>query len=449
MSALDKAYGASPRAVQHLAVSARGLQIRRSRLGPAFRRALADYERSNRSAEATARVQQEGLRSLLDRLADSAPAFADRGARIEHLDELPVCTKADLLRDPAGYRLAFDGAVADVSTGGSTGSPLRFPTSWEAISRQWAVWWRYRRWHGIGLDTWSAHFGGTTVCPLDERSVFWRYNVPGRQVQFSARHLTPDTVARYVAEIDRRRLPWIHGLPSTIGQLATSMAAAGLRFQQPPRWVTFGSENVPESLPALIEATWGVRPTQHYGLAEAVANFSECPDGRLHVDEDFSVVEFLPYDDPSATGGDPGLRRVVGTAITNPVQAFVRYDTTDLVSGIEAGCSCGRPGRTVAAIDGRTASYAALASGARIGPVSHLFRDLPGVVQGQVFVPEAGGLLVHLVVGEGYGPSVEAELRARVLARSPEPVAVEVQVRPALQRGPNGKVPVVVQGDPS
>ena len=87
-------------------------------------------------------------------------------------------------------------------------------------------------------------------------------------------------------------------------------------------------------------------PGPALGLAEAVANISECERGRLHVDEDFAAVEFVP----EQTGR---RHRIVGCNFTNLATPLLRYDTGDLAVLDDDGCDCGRPGRVVASVDGR------------------------------------------------------------------------------------------------
>jgi len=47
----------------------------------------------------------------------------------------------------------------------------------------------------------------------------------------------------------------------------------------PIRWITVGAENLLPQQADLIEQAFGARPRQHYGMAEAIANSSECERG--------------------------------------------------------------------------------------------------------------------------------------------------------------------------
>ena len=91
------------------------------------------------------------------------------------------------------------------------------------------------------------------------------------------------------------------------------------------------------------------------------------PDGRLHVDEDFAFVEFVPVDRRRGC-------RVVGTGVTNRAFPLVRYDVGDIARVSGRTCGCGRPGRIIDAIDGRREDYVVLPSGAMVGRLDHIFK---------------------------------------------------------------------------
>ena len=129
--------------------------------------------------------------------------------------------------------------------------------------------------------------------------------------------------------------------------------------------MTVGAENLLAQQAALIRQAFGVKPRQHYGMSEAVANFSECEQGRLHVDEDFAAVEFLP----NPAGG----YKIIGTNLSNLATPLIRYEVGDVASLADAPCDCGRPGRVVAAVDGRKEDYVVLKNGSRLGRMDHIF----------------------------------------------------------------------------
>ena len=150
---------------------------------------------------------------------------------------------------------------------------------------------------------------------------FWRMNLPGRQVVFSGYHMSAKNLPSYCAELRRRQPPWLHGYPSLLTLLAAHLHETGFDLGYQVRWVTIGAESLLPHQAAMIERAFGVKPIQHYGLAEGVANVSECELGSLHVDEDFAAVEFLPLEQTA-------LYRIVGTDFSNPAMPLIRYDST-------------------------------------------------------------------------------------------------------------------------
>ena len=452
MPVLRTLYERSPVALQNAAVSWMAALTVRRRFGADFRRRLAAAEdRATWDAHRFATFRDQRLRAHLAACAADMPAVAARFAAaglapdaiggLEDLAALPILSKLEMRQDIAGFRARSlpSRAVSSRQTSGSTGAALHFGITEAALREQWAIWWRYWGWHGITWDTWCGYFVGHPVVPASQRRApYWRLSGPRRQIIFSSYHLSGETLPAYVAELRRRRPPWLHGYPSTLALLAGLMRDAGLDLGYRPRWITTGAENLLESQRDLVAEILGTRPRQHYGLAEGVANFSECEHGRLHVDEDFAAVEF-----PENPHG-PG-RRVVGTAFNNPAYGFVRYDTGDLVGAVEPGpCPCGRPGRLVTGIDGRLEDQVVLADGSRVGRLSYMFRELDCLREAQIRQYRPGELEVWLVKADHYRPQDDQRLERALRERLGDRVRITLVPTDRLPRSANGKLRLVV-----
>lgn len=451
----ERFYHLLPVPLQHVACSLEGWRIRRQRFDATFWGLLSDYEaRARWQSEGLARFRDRRLVAFISHCAQTVPYYRElfRRFRIDwrairtvaDLAALPVLTK-DVVRDHLReFRsdAVPPGELVQAHTSGTTGGGLRFLTTRLATREQWAVWWRYRRWHGIPFDTWCGYFGGRSVVPVRSTDPpFWRYNVSMRQILFSGYHMSPANLEAYVAELRRRQPPWLHGYPSLLALLASYLLDRGVDLGYQVRWVTVGAENLLRHQRDAIERAFGVRPKQHYGLAEAVANFSECEAGLLHVDEDFAAVEFLADE-------STGAYRIVGTNVTNPAMPFVRYDTGDLATIADSSCACGRPGRVVRAVDGREEDYVLLPNGARVGRLDHVFKDLVRVREAQIVQRADGALCVRVVPRPGYSAADEAQLLAELRKRVGEQIAVAIQIVEVLERGPSGKLRFVISEVP-
>lgn len=356
------------------------------------------------------------------------------------LAKLPVLTKAEVQVNYEALRseAVSTGRHYSIRTSGTTGGGLWMMTTRRAIQEQWAIWWRYRRWHGLDFGVWCAYFGGRDIVPYRQtRPPFWRYNLPGKQIIFSQYHMNAANMPYYVEELRLRKPPWLHGYPSLLAVLAGFMLDKDLDLGYPIRWVTVGAENLTSHQAMLIERAFHTKPRQHYGMEEAVANFSECEYGNLHVDEDFSGVEFLPCEDGAG-------HRVVGTNFTNYAFPLIRYEVQDVVSLEGGACPCSRPGRVVCRVDGRLEDHIILHNGARFGRMDWVFKDALNVREAQVYQPKDGSIIIYVVRSNGF--SLDDELKLKALLR--EYIGTENKVRfeyvERIQRTKSGKLRFVI-----
>ncbi len=444
-------YQKLPVAAQNLACSLEGWRIRRTRYGPGFAEALRlAEERDTWPAEKLVAFRDARLCAFVRHCADTVPyyqrLFRELGVRpedirsLEDLQALPVLTKQQVQEDAQGFHSEAVPASERITahTSGTTGAGLRLATTLQAQQEQWAIWWRHWRRHGLTSGTWCGFFGGRPVVPLSQtRPPFWRCNRAGKQILFSGYHMSPTTMAAYVAELRRLRPPWLHGYPSLLALLANYVLESGQTLDYRPGWVTTGSENLLPHQADAMEQAFGVRPKQHYGLAEAVANFSECAHGMLHVDEDFAAVEFVPLP-------QEGTYRIVGTNLCNPAMPLVRYDTGDVVSLSGEECPCGRPGRVLQQVDGRQEDYIILHDGTRIGRVAFVFKEFTGIREAQLYQKVPGAFTIRIVRGPSYRDSDETRLLKKIRERVGEHTDVTVEYVSELERSRTGKLRFVV-----
>jgi phenylacetate-CoA ligase len=329
------------------------------------------------------------------------------------------------------------------NTSGTTGAGLVFPITLEAEQEQWAVWWRYRFRFVLGRNTWYAHFYGKSVVPFERsKPPFWRINSPGRQILFSAYHISEHNIPYYIEELNRRQPPWIQGYPSILALLASFMLDSGLELDYKPRIITIGAENLLTQQKLIIQKAFGTVCRQHYGLAECVANISECPEGNLHVDEDFAHVEFLPI--------EGNLYRIIGTNYTNYAFPLIRYDTGDLaeLEDPDKRCPCGRSGRLVRSIDGRKEDYVLTPDGRRIGRLDHIFKNMVNIRECQIFQQNVERVIFRLVRSKDYTEKDEKVLLHEAQIRLGNQIKIDIDYVEAIERTKLGKLRFVISNIP-
>lgn len=442
-------YRRLPVAFQDAAVSVQGARVLHHRHGRRFEAVARSYfERDSwpeervleyRDARRAIALEQASrtpyYRELFDRLGGRWEDFLPEEAWVR----LPIITKDELLKDIDRFRprpaLRSDHVAR---SSGTTGASLSLPKSANVNAEQWAVWWRYRGWHGISRRDLCGVFTPTEI-PIHSGANTrpWRRNIPGREIRFSIFHINERMMPQYIEALERFKPVWIHGNPSALALLATLFIEQGCMLSYELKHVTVGAENLQTWQGDCIRDAFGVSPVQHYGLTEAVANLSECECGNLHVDEDFAFVEFV--DDPYST-----RKEIVGTCFCNGAVSLVRYATNDLATPLSDGCPCGRWGRVVESLDGRLTEYVTLPGGQRVARLDEAFHYREGLAGAQIRQVADGSLIVLYVPTERWGPHSLVSLEDGLRMRVGHEVPINFEQVAEIPRTARGKTRVVV-----
>ena len=256
---------------------------------------------------------------------------------------------------------------------------------------------------------------------------------------FSAYHLNEKNAPYYLKCLRESKVSWLHGYPSVLSLLASYVVDFSLEPVRSVRMVTTGAESLSGSQRSQIERAFGARITEHYGQAETVANISECENGSLHEDEDFSLVDFEEMNKA------PGRYRIIGTNWVNHAFPLFRYDTGDLATmGSGVSCSCGQNGRIVSQIDGRMEDYLVLPNGAKIGRLDHIFKDCVNIREAQIHQARDGCITFHIVRGKEYKEADERLLENEVRKRLGADVSFNIKYPDEIAKTASGKLRLVV-----
>ena len=163
--------------------------------------------------------------------------------------------------------------------------------------------------------------------------------------------------ARQVQLMQQFRTTVIHLIPSFAMYLLNTFAKMGLDPRDLPlRIALVGAEPHSEDMRRRIEAAYGLKAYNSYGLSEmngpGVA--FECPEQNgMHVWEDAFLLEVVHPETLKPVG--PGeVGELVFTNLTRQGMPLLRYRTRDLASYDDTPCPCGRTSRRLSRIQGRT-----------------------------------------------------------------------------------------------
>lgn len=444
----EQLYLRSPRHIQTVLANAAAAKAWKGRYGPNFNALLQEYEGRDQWSRAELDAFADAQRALQLARAARTPyyqqIFQDMGAHwtelipVESFAQIPI-TQKQQYRDQADAFRPRPRQASDqlTRTSGTTGVPTEVLKTALAVEEQWAVWWRYRRWHGIGLETPCALFAGRRIMSDQQGAPFWRQNYVGRETRFSTYHISRQSAPEYVAALNAGKFTWVHGFSSAIANLARFIVEDDLQVSAPIVAVTLGGENLLPWQHDVIADAFGPRPVHHYGLTEQAANASVCPQGSLHVDEDFSFVE-LVGDDPD------GRRRIVGTPYTNAATTLLRYDTGDVTRSQDGDCSCGRASFRLNGIDGRGDETLELPDGRQVGPRRAFRADL-GLAEVQIVQHPDLSLTIRFVPGPRWMPGHDRRLEAAVREFVGPDLPIRCESVASIPKTAGGKLRLVVR----
>ncbi len=393
--------------------------------GATFRGVRAMLARSERESVPAMHARQDArLRELVAWAHARVPfyrqAMAGRGVRPEHvrgaadLPLLPLIDK-ETLREHGGELLAEgvpEGARERVSTGGTSGAPLRFWIDRGRSATEWAfMTWQWGR-VGYRPGARRAVLRGVLVGGDDPDDVAaWRPLLD--ELALSTFKLSARTLDRYLAAIARRKPAFFHAYPSSAEHFARLLAAVPAARRPRFHALLLGSENVYPAQRAFLEEAYGCPVFAWYGHSEKCLLGGGCEHSSdYHLFPEYGVLEVVDDDDRPVAPGERGT--IVGTGFMNRVMPFLRYRTDDRATLVAEPCACGRPYPRVRDIEGRWHGERLFGDGGRVFPMTALNthgRAFDRVLRFRIRQERAGEAVVFVVPGAGYGPADETAIR--------------------------------------
>ncbi len=452
----ESIYYRSPVWLQNIAVSARGLALRRERFGPEASVQAERLRESERwAADRLEAFVDREIRRVVTHAFSHVPFYtrlaADRGWTAadfrgrEDLHQLPILGK-DIVRANAAALVADSRALAGplltLSTSGTSGTPLRIAVDRASRRRHYAFWERLRGWFGVAPGMRRATFFGRIICdPGQTRPPFWRYDRVGRNYLFSSYHLSPANLPAYYEALCRLRPDEIIGYPSSLFALANHVNAHGLREIR-PRAVFTTAETLLAHQRAAIERAFGAPVVDQYGCTEMSLFVSQCEAGQYHIHPEHGLVEVIGPDGRPVAAGEPG--EAVCTGFVNMAMPILRYRLGDQLTVTGAGCGCGRAFPVVTQILGRLDDTLVTPDGRPLGRLDPVFKPLSGIRETQIVQDAPDHLLLNLAVDAAFSEADRESLLYELRKRTGHAMRIDLVFVPEIPKEGNGKFRSVI-----
>lgn len=341
------------------------------------------------SEEGLLEIQNKKLQKLVKHCYDTVPyyhkLFDTLGVKPEQiktredLQVLPVLTK-QIIRD--NYDELFSTAIDSKrlrksSTGGSTGTPLKFCTD----SYEWSSWkastLRAWEWYGLHLGDKIFSLGGNSI---NKRKGLFSFKglydlIIMRNHKYSSAEVDDGSMQRHYEAFMKLKPDAVRGYGSSLYIFAKYVERKHLPLSPIKVVLTTGEVLVPEYRRKL-ESVFGAPVYDAYGAGDGGILSHECPKHEgLHITEDACVIEITDKEGRVLQDGQVGF--VCTTDLDNYVFPFLRYHVGDMAYIKKEKCSCGRSSRLIGEVMGRAGRLLYNKQGVPISPTMLPFMLYP------------------------------------------------------------------------
>jgi phenylacetate-CoA ligase len=444
-----------PPLARNLTASAYAAWSRRIKYGPGFekwRNFLAESQWW--TPEQVREYQSQQLRELLQLAFERCPfyqrAIQRHGVNCGGVDpmlelrKLPVISRADVKAhfDEIATGLATDPKLT-LSTSGTSGASLHVPMVPETFWREYAFRWQFYSGAGAKRGDRFAFFQGHMVVPVQQRKPpFHIRNYAENTLMFSLYHMNDAALPRYISAYNAFAPKFIYGYPSGMFVLAAFAQKHRIPLHSPAA-VFCASEMLHGFQKDAIEQAFGARTFQWYGQVETTANIHECDQHRLHVKEEYGLLELLNDEGEPAKPGE--IATAVATGWGNRAFPLLRYNTGDrMVLSHESRCPCGRAGRIIDHIAGRDDDFLITPDGRYVGRLDFVFKAVDTVRESQIVQEDLHTIVIRIAPLPGFTNADEQTVMAKLRERIGGGMNIRVEIVDSIPRGASGKFRYVI-----
>lgn len=286
----------------------------------------------------------------------------------------------------------------------------------------------------------GAHFAGFAWLEDVKRHRRW---TAGRTFRtFSVMAPIEETVAK----LNEFRPAAIVGYPTAATLLAREQAAGRLKIK--PILVATSGEWLSPAARQQIKDAFGCTVQNAYGASECLSIAYDCRLERLHLNDDWLILEPVDQDYQTLEPGRPSTTTLL-TNLVNKVQPIIRYNLGDSITLDPEPCPCGShlpvirvEGRQDEILNLRTQGQRAVA----VLPIAiaAVVEETPGVHRYQIIQVAPAALKIRLEMSAAYDTStvwqmVANNLRAYLATLGLESVAVNLAAEPPRSDMVSGK----------
>lgn len=366
----------------------------------------------------------------------------DQFVDLKSIKKFPVINKT-IVRKNYGDILNKAHAKYKFSSSGTTGTALHVYLDKEAYQREYAFRWHYFAMAEASRKDKFAYFLGNNLHPYEkQRPPFHIIDPYEHSIFFSLFHMSDENLKYYLKAFNNYRPSYVKGYPSGLYVFAKYIKDYGLKVIK-PKALFSASEVLHDFQISVLEEVFQCPVYQWYGQVETTVNIHECEHRRLHVKEEYGLLELLNDDGTDAKSGE--IANAVATGWGNKAFPLIRYDTGDnMILASDQNCPCGRNGRIIEKILGRDEDFIITPEGRKIGRLDFIFKQVATVAESQIIQESLDQILVKVVTLAGFTRQDEELIKKMIKKYLGNSVNLRIEQVKSIERSTNGKIRYVI-----
>jgi len=219
-----------------------------------------------------------------------------------------------------------------VTTGGSTGEPMKFLQSKNVWGKEVAFVNNYFKSLGYTPKDLKASFRGGEFDKI-KNNQFWKRNPINNELHFSPFHINSDNIHYYVKELNRTKVKFFHTYPSGIIALIDNMKNEDLKLNYQVQGIFLISENFTKNDINYIKDYFDCEVSAFFGHSERLifAPLNTISHDSYQINQYYGLTELINESKKLIiTEGIKG--ELVGTSFDNYAMPLIRYRTGDYSS---------------------------------------------------------------------------------------------------------------------
>ncbi len=193
----------------------------------------------------------------------------------------------------------------------------------------------------------------------------------------------------------------------------------------------------------LVENSFGCNLYDYYGMRENAVSASECDHGSLHINSEFTLIEFENNAVPASVGEEA---EIIGTNLHNHALPLIRYRTGDRGLYLDKKCTCGRGLPLMEITGGRDRDFIVV-KGKYIfitHHITHVLGQLVQVEKLQLYQPDEKNIVIRIVPGKNYDKSCEMPIVEKLREIAGDEIEIKIEYHDDIPYTHLGKYRFVV-----